>query len=191
MLRALVLEYQDDPVTFTLGDQYLFGRHILVAPIFDETNRRRVYLPAGTWIDYWNKEKLEGGRWIEVKAPLDVLPLYVQGGAILPYGPKVHYVDEVARDPLTLEIYAPADQASYTIHDEGRPDIVVSYRCDDDRMKVNVGEAPGQVQFVLFGVNVEEAKVDGQRVASERLENGGVRISFDGRQPRTLEFELR
>ena len=191
MLRALVLEYQDDPVTFTLGDQYLFGRYILVAPIFDETNRRRVYLPAGTWIDYWNKEKLEGGRWTEVEAPLDVLPLYVQGGAILPYGPTVHYVDEVARDPLTLEIYAPAEQASYTIHDEGQPDIAVSYRCDHERMKVDVGEAPGQVKMVLFGVDVEEAKVDGQRVASERLENGGVRISFDGRQPRTLEFELR
>jgi hypothetical protein len=58
-------------------------------------------------------------------------------------------------------------------------------------MKVNVGEAPGQVQIVLFGTDVEDAKVDGQRVASERLENGGVRISFDGRQPRKLEFGLR
>ncbi|NJK81599.1 MAG: glycoside hydrolase family 31 protein [Chloroflexaceae bacterium] len=61
MLRALVLEYQDDPTTYTIADQYMFGRSLLVAPILDERTTRRVYLPHGLWVDYWTKTVRPGG----------------------------------------------------------------------------------------------------------------------------------
>lgn len=151
MMRPLTLAYQDDPNTYTIDDQYLFGGSLLAAPILDETDRRRVYLPAGEWVDYWTKETLSGGRWLIVEAPLEKMPLFVKAGAILPYGPKIQYVDERPLDPLTLEIYAPADSGRYTIHDEDRPDITVSYKRDGDRLQVDVSQTPGQVEVVVFG----------------------------------------
>jgi alpha-D-xyloside xylohydrolase len=151
MMRPLALIYQDDPNTYTIDDQYLFGDSLLVAPILDETNRRRLYLPAGEWVDYWSGARLHGGRWLAVEAALDVLPLYVKAGAILPYGPVLQYVDERPLDPLTLEIYAPADAGSYTIHDEDRPDIQVAYRRSDGKLWVEVRETPGAVEVVVIG----------------------------------------
>ena len=155
MMRPLVLDYQDDPNTFTIDDQYLFGRNLLVAPILDETSRRRVYLPSGEWVDYWSKETVNGDRWLTVEAALDIMPLYVKAGAILPYGPKVQYVNELPLDPLTLEIYKPGELGNYTIHDEDRADIEVSYRRDGNRLFVDVTETPGKVEVVVVGAELE------------------------------------
>lgn len=155
MMRPLVLEYQDDPNTYTLDDQYLFGSSFLVAPILDASNRRRVYLPAGDWIDYWTKERLSGERWLMVDAPLDIMPLYVKAGKIVPYGPKMQHVEERPLDPLTLEIYAPANSGRLVIHDEDRPDIEVTYRRDGDQLLVEVSETPGQVDVLVFGEDIQ------------------------------------
>ena len=155
MMRPLVLAYQDDPNTFTLDDQYLFGRNLLVAPILDETNRRLVYLPGGEWVDYWSKETLSGGRWLTVDAPLHIMPLYVKAGEILPFGPKMQYVDERPLDPLTLEIYVPAQNGRYTIHDEDRPDIEVAYQKDGNKLIVNISQTPGEVEVKVIGADME------------------------------------
>ena len=155
MMCPLVLAYQDDPNTFTLDDQYLFGSKLLVAPILDETNRRRVYLPSGEWVDYWSKETLSGGRWLTVDAPLHIMPLYVKAGEILPFGPKMQYVDERPLDPLTLEIYAPAQNGRYTIHDEDRPDIEVAYQKDGNKLIVDISQTPGEVEVRVIGADME------------------------------------
>jgi len=189
MLRPLVLEYQDDPTTHTIEDQYLFGRNLLVAPILDETDRRRVYLPHGNWVDYRTKEKLEGGRWIEVEAPLDTLPLYVRAGAIVPHGPVMQYVDELPCDPLTVEVYAPDESGSYTVHDEGRPDVPISYRREDDTLTVEVGAAPGRVELAVYGEGFSAAEMDGEPLKT-RPTRGGVSVSFDGTQARTVKLRL-
>ena len=98
MLRALVVEYQDDPTVWNLSDEYLFGDGLLVAPIFTEANRRRVYLPAGTWTDWWTRKRLAGPQWLTVEADLETLPLYVREGAVIALGPVMNYVDE---EPVT------------------------------------------------------------------------------------------
>ncbi|KAA3661017.1 MAG: alpha-xylosidase, partial [Chloroflexi bacterium] len=151
MMRPLVLDYQDDPNTYTIDDQFLFGSSLLVAPILDETNQRRVYLPEGEWVNFWSKEILSGGKWLTADAPLDIMPLYVKAGTILPLGPKMQYVDERPLDPLTLEIHAPAATGQLTIHDEDRPDIEVSYRREGDKLHVDVSDTPGQVNVVVVG----------------------------------------
>lgn len=195
MIRALVLAFQDDPNAVQIEDQYLFGRFLLVAPILDESNRRRVYLPQGRWFDYWSKEQLEGGRWIGVEAPLEVLPLYVPAGAMLPYGPLLQYVDEKPNDPLTVELYMerpatlPSD-ASYTIHDQGQPDITVAYRLEEETLRVATGPAPGQLALLIYGLNVAVARLAGQPLAVDHLTDGGCRVVFDGRQPRTVTLTI-
>ncbi len=194
LLRALVLDYQDDPTTYAIEDQYLFGRALLVAPILDERNRRRVYLPHGRWVDYWTKETLEGGRWIDVEAALDILPLYVREGVVLPYGPVVQHTGERPYDPLTIELYLPAaDGASaYMIEDEDRPVIPVVYRREGGTLTVDVGAAPGTVELALYGAMPERAALDD--AASEPLElraiEGGALARFDGGRPRTVTMRL-
>jgi alpha-D-xyloside xylohydrolase len=102
MARALVIEYQDDPNVWNISDQYLFGDSLMVAPIFDETNRRSVYLPKGIWTDWWTGERIQGYKWIEVEADLDTMPLYIKEGAIIPMGPVMNYVDEIKTEKLDL-----------------------------------------------------------------------------------------
>jgi len=84
MMRALVVEFQDDPNTWHIADQFLFGDSLLVAPVYDASGQRRVYLPAGGWIDWWTKEPIEGGRWITVRSPLETIPLYQREGSHVP-----------------------------------------------------------------------------------------------------------
>jgi alpha-D-xyloside xylohydrolase len=88
IMRALVLEYQNDQRAREAKDEYLFGPDLLAAPVIDENTSRAVYLPGGQWIDYWSGKHLSGGTELVADAPLDVLPLYARAGAILPKIPE-------------------------------------------------------------------------------------------------------
>ncbi len=103
VMRPLVLHYEDDPETYNLNDEYLVGKHMLVAPIVNQgANKRMVYLPAGVWYDYWTGEKHQGGQYIIKDAPLDTLPIYIKEGSIIPTYDLVQYVGEKPYDKLTL-----------------------------------------------------------------------------------------
>jgi alpha-D-xyloside xylohydrolase len=147
MLRALVLEYQDDLNTYTIEDQYLFGSSLLIAPILDESNRRRVYLPLGLWTDYWTKQVIPGGRWIHVEAALDTMPMYVREGAIIPYGPPLQYVDEKPLDTLRVEIYQPSQSNQFVIHDQR--DITIRYTCEGGQVRVDCDH--DNLQLIIYG----------------------------------------
>ncbi|HJP93109.1 MAG TPA: glycoside hydrolase family 31 protein [Pyrinomonadaceae bacterium] len=112
LFRPLVLNYQNDPSTYNLDDEFMVGDDLLVAPILKpDVTRRLVYLPAGNWYDYWTNKKYVGGTMISVEAPLDVVPMFVRGGAIIPIGPTLSYVGEKPVDPITFNIY-PDDTGS-------------------------------------------------------------------------------
>ncbi|QIN81957.1 DUF4968 domain-containing protein [Rubrobacter tropicus] len=189
MLRPLFLDFGDDPTTHGIEDQYMFGRGLLVAPILDERDRRLVYLPHGRWVDYWTKEVLEGGRWMEVDAPLDTLPLYARAGAVVPHGPAMQYVDERPCDPLTVEIYAPEWEGSYGIHDEQEPTLAVSYRREGDLLTVETGAAPGEIELLVYGEAVAGARVD-EETLDVRPVAGGAGMRFDGTRARKLHLRL-
>ncbi len=133
MARALVVEYQHDPNTWNIGDEWLLGDALLVAPIFDESNRRAVYLPAGVWTDWWTGERLPGERWIEVSADIETLPLYVREGGIIPLGPVMNYVGERPTDEITLRI------APFASEGESRFAVPV----DDEMVAVHYGAGKG------------------------------------------------
>ncbi len=120
IMRPLVLEYPADPQVLNLNDEYLFGPDILVAPILDEgAGERRVYLPQGNWIDYWTEEIYAGPRFINAQAGLDIIPLFIRQGAIIPTGPEMQYSSQRPLDPLTLEIYRGADRSLTLYEDDG------------------------------------------------------------------------
>lgn len=106
LFRPLLLNYQNDSSTYNLDDQFMVGDDLLVAPIVKpDMTRRLVYLPAGTWYDYWTNKKYTGGTMISVDAPLDVAPMFVRGGAMIPVGPALNYVGEKPGSPITFNIY--------------------------------------------------------------------------------------
>ncbi|MET1248120.1 hypothetical protein ABWW58_04920 [Sporolactobacillus sp. STCC-11] len=82
-MRPLLLDYQNDPATYEINDQFLCGEAILVAPIVEQGAKARlVYLPKGSrWIDYWTKKSYEVGQYVVKDAPLDVCPIYIKEGS--------------------------------------------------------------------------------------------------------------
>jgi alpha-glucosidase (family GH31 glycosyl hydrolase) len=121
VMRALWLHYPDDPKAVACPDEYLWGRDILVAPVVEKGARsRRIYLPRGTWYDFWTRERAEGGREFTRPSDLETIPLYVRAGAILPLGPVKQYTREHVDQPLSLSIYPGADASFLLYEDDGR-----------------------------------------------------------------------
>jgi alpha-glucosidase/alpha-D-xyloside xylohydrolase len=120
MIRALWLHYPDDPRAVARGDEYLFGRDLLVAPVVEKgATSRSLYLPHGTWFDFWTHERQEGGRELVQKVDLGNLPLYVRAGAVLPIGPPRQSTTEPADGPLTMTVFPGADSVSFLYQDDG------------------------------------------------------------------------
>lgn len=119
--RAMVLEYPKDPVTWGNKTQYQFmnGEYFLVAPVYkSEAKRDSIYLPKGTWYDYWSGQSYHGSTWLNnYPAPLDKLPLFVKGGAIIPMYPAMNYDGEKRADSLTLDIY-PYKKSSFDLYED-------------------------------------------------------------------------
>jgi alpha-D-xyloside xylohydrolase len=119
-MRALALDFPDDPHVADLRDEYMFGPAFLVAPITEQgAISRKVYLPAGgDWYNYWTDERLNGGQTITVAAPIDTIPLFVRAGSILPMGSEVestHQQQTIAK----LRVYPGADASFTLFSDDG------------------------------------------------------------------------
>ena len=120
IMRPLMLEYPDDYLAVGTNDEYLFGNDLLVAPIVkDYDESRSVYLPKGTWVDYWTDRRYVGPTTIQVNAPLDRLPLFVRGGAIVPSQQDVQYTDQSPIDPLSLDVYPDGTSSREYYDDDG------------------------------------------------------------------------
>ncbi len=106
IMRPLVFHYEKDETARTCNDEFMFGDRILVAPVVMQgTAKRMVYLPEGTWYDYWKKEKFVGPVWTIKDAPLDTCPIYVKAGSIIPAMEDMSYVGEKPLDTLILEVF--------------------------------------------------------------------------------------
>ena len=120
-MRALFMDFPDDPKVADLRDEYMFGPAFLVAPVTEQgAAERRVYLPQGAWWDFWTGEPVEGGREIARKVDLETMPLYARAGAILPMGPVKQYTAEKVAGPLEVRVYPGADGAFLLYEDDGR-----------------------------------------------------------------------
>ncbi len=121
VMRALWLHYPDDAVAVARGDEYLWGRDVLVAPVVEKgATSRQVYLPRGVWYDYWNGERHDGGREITKAVDLETTPLYVRAGSILPLGPVKQYTGEKVDEPTTFLVHPGADASFLLYEDDGR-----------------------------------------------------------------------
>jgi len=114
-MRALPLDFPNDPKVADLRDEYMFGPAFLVAPVTEQgATSREVYLPAGSdWYNYWTNKRIRGGQTITVAAPIDTMPLFVRAGSIVPLGAPVestHQAQAIAK----IRVY-PGAEASFTL----------------------------------------------------------------------------
>ena len=119
-MRGLFLDFPSDPNVTDIGDEYMFGPALLVAPVTDQgATTRSVYLPSGyDWFNFWTNERVHGGQRIVVQAPIDTIPVFVRAGSILPLGAPVHSTNE-KQAIAKIRIYPGADAHFVLYSDDG------------------------------------------------------------------------
>lgn len=116
--RALWLHYPGDVRARSVATEYLWGRDLLVAPVFTKgAATRETYLPAGEWYDWWTNERVSGGRTVSRPIDLATMPIYVRAGAIIPVDPVRQYTAESVTEPTTLRVY-PGTDGQFTLYDD-------------------------------------------------------------------------
>jgi hypothetical protein len=112
VMRPLVLHYPKDPETYNLNGEFLVGENLLVAPVLEQgATKKMVYLPEGEWYDYWTGEKITGGKYFLRDAPIDLCPMYLKEGTMIPMYEKMAYVGE--KPYRTLYLLTTPGEASY------------------------------------------------------------------------------
>jgi alpha-D-xyloside xylohydrolase len=182
VVRALVLKYSNDPNVRHLDSEYLFGDSFLVAPVLEQgAQRRMVYLPVGEWVDYWSREVYEGPGWLNYPAPLEILPLFVRRGAIVPMGLEVSHTDQAAGAGLAFDVYPyPVGSGHFTLYEEDALPVEVSYTADETVLRLTIAgalSAPSAV--ILNGIpSARRVTVDHHPHEHWRAEGGGLVIEL-------------
>ena len=118
LMRALWLHYPADTQARGNATEYLWGRDLLVAPVFTKgATTRDTYLPAGTWYDWWTNEPVSGGRTVRRQIDLATMPIYARAGAIIPVDPVRQYTAEAVTGPTTLRVF-PGANGEFTLYDD-------------------------------------------------------------------------
>ncbi len=179
MMRALMMDFAADKQTHDINNEYMFGKSILVCPVtepmynkdgkedFTTVKGKEVYLPKGTdWIDFWTGEKHNGGQKISKKTPLDIMPLYVKAGSVLPFGPKVQYSSEKKWDNLEIRIYEGAN-GEFTLYEDENDNYnyekgaysTITFTWDDAKKTLTIGDRKGSFPGMLAERNFNIVKV--------------------------------
>lgn len=184
-LRALFMDFNEDKKVHTISNQYMFGKAFLVTPVtrnmyvfsdkeqwkdpyedFSKTGTQDVYLPKGTkWFDFWTGEMLNGGQMVTKEVPIDIIPLYVRAGSIVPFGPKVQYSTEKKWNNLEIRIYPGAD-GEFVLYEDENDNYnyekgaysTIKFTWDDANRTLNIadreGTFPGMLKSRKFNIVV-------------------------------------
>jgi alpha-D-xyloside xylohydrolase len=115
MMRAMVLEFPDDPGCAHLDRQYMLGPDLLVAPVFDDAGDVTYYVPEGTWTHYTTGRTVTGPRWVRERHDFLSVPLLVRPGSVIPVGAVADRPDYDHAEGVTLRAYELADGARVTV----------------------------------------------------------------------------
>lgn len=147
VMRPLFYHYQQDENTYNINDQFLFGEHIMVCPILRPgLTSRMVYLPKGTWYDFWTNEKIEGEKYIIKDAPIDILPIYVKAGTILPIDEVSSFISDTVKT-IEVQCYLGAEGKYLLYTDDG-----VTFDYEDGKyseVEIIMTESNGEINIDL------------------------------------------
>jgi len=170
-MRALVMDFPADRNALDIPDQFMFGPALLVNPVTKPgATSRTLYLPAGTtWYDFWTGASLKGGQIITAAAPLEIMPLYVRAGSIIPMGPELQYANEQRFSSIEVRIYPGADGEFTLYEDDGATYAyekgayaAITLRWSDAAHTLTIsaqaGSFPGMLQKRTFNVVLVSSK---------------------------------
>lgn len=168
-MRPLVFDYPEDPEYTWNETEFMFGEHLLVAPVLWEgATKRSLRLPEGTWYDFWTGRKYQGKARVEVEAPLNRIPLFVKGGAVIPMQSVIQHTGQKPVDPPTLvafpgesvsSLYYEDDGISFAHEKRGYWERSITQKGGPDRREVILGNVegsfdPGQRYLIVKMVDV-------------------------------------
>jgi len=169
MMRAMLLEFPDDPAVETLDRQYMLGDSLLVAPVFSEEGRVLVYLPDGRWTHLLTGEVVDGGKWRRERHGFMSLPLYVRPNALIAWGDRDDRSDYDYVDGVTFRLSEIDDGASAT--------AVINDLGGNEALRVRVGRVGAElVVETLVGDRPWRLRLPD----SLKLAGGAVSESDDG-----------
>ncbi len=150
LMRALWLHYPDDKQARGQSQEYLWGRNLLIAPVYEKgATSRDVYLPAGTWYDWWDNARHSGGTTVTRKVDLATMPIYVRAGSIIPFDPVRQYLAQPVTEPTTLKVYSGANGEFTLYEDDGNSQNYLQNQgtwtklsWDDGAKKLTISAAP-------------------------------------------------
>jgi alpha-glucosidase/alpha-D-xyloside xylohydrolase len=185
-MRSLWLHYPEDATAATIGDEYLWGRDILVAPVVEKgAQTRRLYLPPGTWYDWWTDERSPGQKWVDRNVDLAMIPLYVRAGAIVPLDPIRQYTSQAVDGPTTLRVYPGADGAFTLYDDDGHTmayrdgtdasTVWIQFHWDDAGHRLTI-EPDARMPHLPGGERVFEAQLAGSQAKPVRVVFHGEKV---------------
>jgi len=134
------------------------GEWILVAPLLDKTDRRTVYLPKGVWYDYWTGIIYTRPQYLEYNASLEVLPLFIRGGAIIPQAPEMHFVGEKPYNPITLLIFPKGDTTFWLHLDDELVEIACS--ATPEQAVLSIGNSSKSYIAHILGIQRPPTQVE-------------------------------
>ncbi|MFZ2286966.1 MAG: TIM-barrel domain-containing protein [Bacteroidales bacterium] len=203
IMRALVMDFPDDRNALDINDQYMFGKSLLVCPVtkamysketkedFSAVGSRELYLPSGTdWIDFWTGEKLKGGQRIKKAAPLDIIPLYVRAGSVIPFGPDVQYATEKPWDNLEIRVYE-GGSGRFTLYEDENDNYnyekgahsLIPFSWDNTKKTLTIGDRtgtfPGMINERSFRIVLVPGKMG---TGSELSEKQAKVVTYTGKK---------
>ena len=188
VMRALLLDYPDDSKAVEQNEEFLFGDDLLIAPVVKQGEWKwSVYLPKGTWYDYWTDRRTQGPSTVTVDAPLDRVPIFVRGGAIIPMQQVVEYTGQAPINPLSFEIYPDGDSSREYYEDDGETFDYqkgeyllerLKVATNDDGITVDVSSREGSYQPPARSLVLD---VHAQRDHPARVEVNGEPLAAAGK----------
>lgn len=158
MMRALVMDFANDPNVLNIGDEFMFGPALLINPVTEYKARcRKVYLPAGTgWYEFRTGRHFNGGQTVDANAPYSDIPIFVKEGSIIPFGPDIQYTTEKPAQKIRLFVYTGRDGEFNIYEDEGinynyekGACSIIPLKCDETSKTLTIGARKGKFAGML------------------------------------------
>ena len=185
--RPLLFNYQNDKNTYEINDEFLCGDNILIAPVLEQGLKcRLVYLPKGnSWIDYWTKEVFEGGQYIIKNTPLDICPIFIKEGTVIPVSEEQNYIGEKENKKLSLEVYLGnnktkeqyihyTDDGESLKYQQGEYNIYNIEVDNSETLNINIKNTHKnyddnyeQVELLIFNRDIEFLYINGKKVEND------------------------
>ncbi len=171
VMRAMLLEFPDDPTCDYLDRQYMLGESLLVAPVFRPDGVVEYYLPAGRWTNFLTGAVVEGGRWQRETHDYLSLPLMVRPNSVIPVGAGEERPDYDYAEGVTFHVFQLEDGATREVRlpgAEGAGSLTAQVRREGGRIQVDVQGATLPWRVLLRGVEAT-GPVEGGSVQAEAL----------------------